>query len=81
MESRIGLICQEKCLEENVTAILAHIRSGCCTVDEISIDDFSVLARAHNDFLLLLKESLRINLQKPQLNWQGKIANLPLALF
>ncbi len=66
---------------EKVTAILAHIRSGCCTVDEISIDDFSVLARANNDYLLLLKESLCINLEKPQLNCHGKIKNLPLVLF
>ncbi len=66
---------------EKVTAILAHSRSGCYSVDDICIDDFSILACANNDFLLLLKESLCINQHKPQLNVQGRIKNLPLALF
>ncbi len=60
------------------SSILSHIKTSSHAV---SFSDFSVIARAQSDFFLKIKESLIINRDRPSLNIQGQVKNLPLALF
>ena len=60
-------------------APMQHVKSGACSVDTFSRDDFSIIGREKNPHILQVKESIFISTQKPQLN--NNIVSVPLHLF
>ena len=62
-----------------VYAPMQHMRSDSCTASSISRDEFSIIGREKNPYLLRVKESIFISTQKPVLN--GTTTSVPLTLF
>jgi hypothetical protein len=62
-----------------VFAPMQHVKSGCCPVHSYSRDNFSIIGREKNPYLLQVKESIFISTSKPQLN--NNIVSVPLHLF
>ena len=60
-------------------APLDHVRSDSCTEREISRENFSIIGRENDKYLLQLKESIFITTSRPALN--GMITSVPLCLF
>ena len=60
----------------NNTAVLTHLHSCKC---KASVDDFSIIGSAKNDYHLRIKESLLIQKDKPVLN--VNVNSIPLMLF
>ena len=60
----------------NNTAVLNHINKCNC---KANLDNCQVIGSARNDFLLCLKESLLIQVHKPNLN--KTVKSMPLYLF
>ena len=63
-------------IKVTASAIWDHLNESGHTA---SLDDFSILDRANNDFDLLIHESLLILRDRPSLNSQQ--SSIPLALF
>ena len=64
-----------------IFAPLQHVRDKKCSSSTplISRDDFKIVGRESNNYLLLIKESLSIYKHKPELN--GNAQSVPLYLF
>ena len=60
-------------------APMQHIKSGSCPVNAYSRDNFSIIGREQNPYLLKMKESIFISTTKPDLN--NNIVSVPLYLF
>ena len=60
----------------NNTTVLKHINCDNC---DATVDNFRILGSARNDYKLSLKESLLIQLYKPDLN--KNVKSMPLTLF
>ena len=60
----------------NNTTVLNHINCNNCNA---TVDNFRIIGSARNDYLLCLKESLLIQLYKPNLN--KNVKSMPLHLF
>ena len=84
------LVCEFPCVFESKEGRLAAIEISYSLWSSIwdhinksghaaSVEDFSVLDRANNDFNLLIHESLLILRDRPSLNSQQ--SSIPLALF
>ena len=58
------------------SAVLQHIRQ---TGHTSTVDNFSIISSANNNFELLLKESLLIHRDRPSLN--NQVSSVPLSLF
>ena len=63
----------------NNTAVLNHINCENCKNCKATLENCRVIGSAKNDFLLCLKESLLIQLYKPNLN--KNVKSMPLHLF
>ena len=62
-----------------VFAPLQHVRSDRCQVASMSRDDFQIIGRDENHYMLQVKESILICTSKPQLN--NNIVSVPIKLF
>ena len=63
-----------------IFAPMMHVRSdGDCPARKISREDFTIIGREKNNYLLQLKESILITRQRPALN--ANIASVPLSLM
>jgi hypothetical protein len=62
-----------------IYAPLQHVRSDACPVSRLRREDFSIIGKEKDRYLVKLKESILIATSKPQLN--GNEASVPLALF
>ena len=62
-----------------VYAPMQHMRSDSCCRDSMSRDEFTIIGREKNPYLLKVKESIFISTQKPVLN--GQQTSVPLTLF
>ena len=62
-----------------VFAPLQHIRSDQCQAASLSRDDFQILGRDENHYMLQVKESILICTSKPQLN--NNMVSVPIKLF
>ena len=62
-----------------VYAPMQHMRSDSCCRDSMSRDEFEIIGREKNPYLLKVKESILIKTQKPGLN--GHKTSVPLTLF
>ena len=64
---------------QQVFAPMQHVRSNDCQVRSISREEFSLIGREKNPYILRVKESILISKNRPQLN--NNIASVPLHLF
>ena len=62
-----------------VFAPMQHMRSDACSRDAMSREEFTVIGREKNPYLLRLKESIFICSEKPKLN--GSMTSVPMSLF
>ena len=62
-----------------VFAPLQHVRSDQCQAASLSRDDFQILGRDENHYMLQVKESILICTSKPQLN--NNMVSVPIKLF
>ena len=63
-----------------VFAPMQHVRmSSDCTESNITREDFQIIGREQNAYILRIKESIHINHERPQLN--SMLAAVPLHLF
>ena len=63
-----------------VYAPLQHVKlTDDCEEESISRDDFKIISRHDNEYILRLKESLYISIEKPLLN--NNLTSVPLTLF
>ena len=63
-----------------IFAPMMHVRfDGDCPARKISREDFTIIGREKNNYLLQLKESILITRQRPALN--ANIASVPLSLM
>ena len=62
-----------------VFAPMQHIRSDSCEVTSIKRDDFSIIGRDENPYILQVKESILISTSKPKLN--NNLVSVPIHLF
>lgn len=62
-----------------VFAPMAHVRSNCCPETKICRDDFSIIGREKDNYLVQVKESIIISTTRPGLN--NNIVSIPLSLF
>ena len=62
-----------------VYAPMQHMRSDSCSRAAMSRDEFSIIGREKNPYLLRVKESIFISTEKPKLN--GNMTSVPMVLF
>ena len=62
-----------------VFAPLQHVKSNCCSARSVSRDNFTIIGRENDSYLLQVKESIFINKLRPVLN--NNITSVPLHLF
>ena len=62
-----------------IFAPMQHAKSNSCEVTSYSRDDFTIIGREKNPYVLSMKESIFISTSKPQLN--NNIVSVPLHLF
>ena len=62
-----------------VFAPMQHIKSGACPVNSYSRDNFTIIGREANPYMLLVKESIFISTSKPNLN--NNKTSVPIYLF
>ena len=62
-----------------VFAPMQHMRSDSCPRDAMSREEFTIIGREKNPYLLRLKESIFICSEKPRLN--GSMTSVPMSLF
>ena len=62
-----------------VFAPMQHVRSGSCEVTSMTCNDFSIIGRDENPYILQVKESILISTSKPQLN--NNLVSVPIHLF
>jgi hypothetical protein len=62
-----------------VYAPMQHAKSGTCSVATFSREDFTIIGREKNPYVLQVKESIFISSEKPSLN--NNIVSVPLHLF
>ena len=58
---------------------MKHVKSGCCPVGSYSRDNFCIIGREKNPYLLLVKESILISTSDCPLN--NRKTSVPLHLF
>ena len=58
---------------------MQHMRSDSCSRDAMSREEFTIIGREKNPYLLTLKESIFICSEKPKLN--GSMTSVPMSLF
>ena len=58
---------------------MKHVKSGCCPVRSYSRDNFCIIGREKNPYLLLVKESILISTSDCSLN--NRKTSVPLHLF
>ena len=62
-----------------VYAPMQHMRSDTCPSASMSRDEFTIIGREKNPYLLRVKESIFISTKKPKLN--GNMTSVPMTLF
>ena len=62
-----------------VYAPMQHMRSDTCPAASMCRDEFKIIGREKNPYMLRVKESIFISTQKPQLN--GNMTSVPMTLF
>ena len=62
-----------------VFAPMIHVKSDCCSETKISRDDFRIIGREKDNYLVQVKESIIISTTRPRLN--NNIVSIPLSLF
>ena len=62
-----------------VFAPMQHVKSGACPVNSYSRDNFTIIGREANPYMLLVKESIFISTSKPNLN--NNKTSVPIYLF
>ena len=62
-----------------VYAPMQHMRSNSCPAASMCRDEFKIIGREKNPYMLRVKESIFISTQKPQLN--GNMTSVPMTLF
>ena len=60
-------------------APLAHVKSNCCSESKISRENFSIIGREKDSYLIQVKESIIISTTRPALN--NNVVSVPLNLF
>ena len=58
---------------------MQHMRSDTCPISSMSREEFSIIGREKDPYLLKVKESIFISTEKPTLN--GTTTSVPLTLF
>ena len=58
---------------------LQHVKSNCCSARSVAREDFTIIGRETDRYLLKVKESIFINTMRPVLN--NNITSVPLHLF
>ena len=62
-----------------VFAPMQHMRSDSCSASSMSRDEFSIIGREQNPYILRIKESIFISTEKPKLN--DNMTSVPMTLF
>ena len=62
-----------------VYAPMQHIRSDSCCRDSMSREEFTIIGREKNPYLLKVKESIFISTERPK--WNGTMTSASLTLF
>ena len=60
-------------------APMQHVRSHTCGIGSMSREEFSIIGREKNPYILQVKESILISKNRPKLN--NNIVSVPLYLF
>ena len=60
-------------------APLAHVKSNCCSESKISRENFNIIGREKDSYLIQVKESIIISTTRPALN--NNVVSVPLNLF
>ena len=64
---------------QQVFAPMAHVRSKACSETKISRDNFSIIGREKDPYLVKLKESIIIATTRPVIN--NRVVSVPVDLF
>ena len=62
-----------------IFAPLQHVKSNCCSARSVTRDDFEIIGRESDSYLLQVKESIFVSKERPILN--NNVTSVPLHLF
>ena len=62
-----------------VYAPMQHVRSDSCLATTVTRNDFDIIGREENPYMLQVKESILICTSKPQLN--NNLTSVPIYLY
>ena len=62
-----------------IFAPMQHVRSDNCCVTTINREDFAIIGKDENPYILQIKESILISTSRPRLN--NNLTSVPIHLF
>ena len=75
----ISALTGKRLKRDHIDAPLAHVKSNSCGESKISRDNFRIIGKEKDRYLVLLKESMMISTTGPALN--NNVTSVPLDLF
>ena len=62
-----------------IFAPLQHVKSKCCSAKSVTREDFTIIGRDSDPYILQVKESIFVGKERPILN--NNVTSVPLYLF